>query len=250
MRFAQSVLIQRSSMDGQRFPLASIIPYSGISLCPPLYQRYWCFMTTRTLAIIQARMSSTRLPGKVLRDLCGKPMLARQIERISACKLIDILVVATSVDASDNPVADLCADLGILCHRGPLDDVLGRFSEAALRFGPPEHVVRLTGDCPLSDPTIIDACIGLHLANGADYTSNCVVRTYPKGLDVEVVTYAALEAAVREARTAYEREHVTPFIIRQPERFRQERFMYSTDLSALRWVVDTPADFDFAKKCL
>ena len=205
-------------------------------------------MTIRTLAIIQARLSSTRLPGKVLRDLCGKPMLARQLERVAACRLIDNLIVATSDEPSDDPLAAFCSDLGMPCYRGSLHDVLSRFHGAARAHGPNDHIVRLTGDCPLSDPAVIDACIALHLANGADYTSNCVVRTYPNGLDVEVMKFAALDDAAREADTQFEHEHVTPFINTQPERFAQDALRYVDNLSALRWTVDTVADFEFAAR--
>ena len=193
-------------------------------------------------------MSSTRLPGKVLRDLCGKPMLARQIERVSACRLVDQLIVATSQEPSDDPLAAFCNGLGIPCYRGSLHDVLGRFHGAACAHGPVDHVVRLTGDCPLSDPAIIDACIALHLANGADYTSNGLARSYPDGLDVEVMTFAALDRAAREANTQFQREHVTPFINTQPNFFAQDVLRYIENLEALRWTVDTPADFEFAAR--
>jgi spore coat polysaccharide biosynthesis protein SpsF len=205
-------------------------------------------MTTKTIAIIQARMSSTRLPGKVMKDLCGKPMLARQLERVAASVLINRFVVATSDESSDEPIAALCGDLGVPCYRGSLNDVLGRFYSAAVAFGPAKHVVRLTADCPLTDPAIVDACIALHLANGADYTSNGVTRTYPDGLDVEVMTFAALSRAAREATESYHREHVTPFISSQPNVFTLDALQYTRNLETLRWTVDTPADFAFVER--
>src|SRR5690606_7302103 len=116
--------------------------------------------------------------------------IARQIERLRACETIDRLVVATSLEASDDPLAAAVASLGVRVFRGALADVLGRFQAAALAFGPADHVARLTADCPLADPAVIDACVRLHLASGADYTSNTLRRTYPDGLDVEVMTAA------------------------------------------------------------
>src|SRR4051812_28949142 len=118
------------------------------------------------LTILQARTSSTRLPGKVLMDLVGAPMLARQIERVRRARSIGALVVATSTDASDDAVAALCQGLAVACHRGPLNDVLARFAGALQAFGPSDHLVRLTGDCPLADPQVIDATIGRHLESG------------------------------------------------------------------------------------
>ena len=200
------------------------------------------------LAIVQARMSSTRLPGKVLKPLAGKPMLARQLERIARARLVDKLVVATSAEASDDPIAVVCAGLGIACFRGSLADVLGRFIGAAEAFGPPRHIVRLTGDCPLTDPAIVDAAIALHLANGVDYTSNGVQRTYPDGLDVEVMTFAALARAACEASEPFEREHVTPRLYRRTDLFSQQPLLNPVDLAELRWTVDNAKDFEFAEK--
>ena len=205
-------------------------------------------MAPRTIVLLQARMSSTRLPGKVLKDILGKPMLQWQVERIRRARLVDQVVVATSVEASDDPIVDLCAREKIACHRGDLADVLGRMYGAVEALGPSDHLVRLTGDCPLTDPAIVDACIALHIANGADYTSNAHTRTYPDGLDVEVMTKSALARACREARQQYEREHVTPFIYRRPDIFTLDALVYVRDLAHLRWTVDKPADFDFVAR--
>ena len=199
------------------------------------------------LAVLQARMSSTRLPGKVLRPLLGVPMIGRQIERLRRCETLDRLVVATSLDASDDPLAAYCGSLGVRVFRGSLSDVLGRFAGAVAAFGPADHVVRLTADCPLTDPLIVDQAVRLHLARGVDYTSNALRRTYPDGLDVEVVRASALAAAQAEATTAHDREHVTPFINTQPYRFSQADLLQSPDRGALRWTVDTAEDFAFAE---
>jgi len=196
------------------------------------------------VTVLQARMSSTRLPGKVLRPILGRPMIAHQIDRIRRARLIGRLVVATSVRPEDDAVAEAAAAAGAECARGPLDDVLARFHGAVA--GRAEHVVRLTADCPLADWNVIDAAIARHLAAGADYTSNSVRRSFPVGLDVEVMTLAALEAAHREAEEPADREHVTRFLYRRPERFRIEQLVLAADLSPLRWTVDTPEDFALA----
>jgi spore coat polysaccharide biosynthesis protein SpsF len=200
------------------------------------------------LAILQARMSSTRLPGKVMKPLLGEPMIGRQIERVARSRRIDRLAVATSVEPGDDPLAAYCEALGVGVFRGPLDDVLSRFMGAAEAFGPADHIVRLTADCPLADPDVIDACIDLHLAAGADYTTNGQQRTYPTGLDVEALPMAALATAAREASDAYDREHVTPYLYRRPERFKLAHLTQDTDTSRLRWTVDHPEDFDFVER--
>jgi len=200
------------------------------------------------LAVLQARMSSTRLPGKVMKPILGMPMIGRQIERLNRCERIDRLVVATSREPSDDDLAEYLDGIGVRVFRGHLNDVLGRVLGAALANGPAEHVVRLTADCPLADPKVIDACIDLHLQSGADYTSNTIDRTYADGLDVEVATLSALTAAARAARDPYEREHVTPYLWRRPDRFSIAQLKQSPDLSDRRWTVDTPEDFEFVSR--
>jgi spore coat polysaccharide biosynthesis protein SpsF len=200
------------------------------------------------LTILQARMSSTRLPGKVLRPLAGAPMLQRQIERVRRARRIGRLVVATSTDPADDPVEVLCLELRVACYRGPLDDVLARFQGAVEAFGPTDHVVRLTGDCPLADWDVIDTTIACHLETGADYTSNTLTLTFPKGQDVEVMRAEHLAAAAREATEPYEREHVTPFLYRHPERFHLANLERDTPAADLRWTVDTPEDFAFVSR--
>jgi spore coat polysaccharide biosynthesis protein SpsF len=199
----------------------------------------------RILAILQARMSSSRLPGKVLKDVLGAPMMARQIERLHNARLISDLCVATSNNPEDTAVADGAEDLGCLVFRGSLDDVLGRYVGALDRHGA-DHVVRVTADCPLADWRVVDDVIRLHLDSGADYTSNTVERTYPKGLDVEIVKADLLRLAAIEGQDPYEREHVTPFFYRRPERFQIRQLTQSPDENLWRWTVDTPADFAFA----
>jgi spore coat polysaccharide biosynthesis protein SpsF len=191
-------------------------------------------------------MSSTRLPGKVLRPLAGAPMVLRQIERLRRCGRIDKLVVATSQDSSDDVLADALQAAGVAVFRGPLEDVLERYRGALEAFGPAEHIVRLTGDCPLADWTVIDATIDAHLGTGADYTANAFgERTYPKGLDVEVVRRGAFLEAAAEAQDPYEREHVLPFIYNRPERYRLGGAFNTLPEGELRWTVDLPEDYDF-----
>lgn len=195
------------------------------------------------LAILQARVSSSRLPGKVLKPLLGVPMLLRQIERLKKSRKIDRLLVATSTEPSDDPIEKLCEENGIACYRGSLNDVLDRFYQAARGFDP-EHVVRLTADCPLTDAKLIDDVIGFYLDGGFDYASNAIQATYPDGLDMEVFSFSCLERAWREAALPSQREHVTPFIHQQPLLFKIGHYKNSSDLSHLRWTVDEPKDFE------
>ena len=199
------------------------------------------------LGILQARTSSTRLPKKVLMPLLGQPMLARQCERLRRVRHIDRLMIATSDESSDDPLEALAGELGLLCYRGSLGDVLDRFYRAAEPLAP-EHVVRLTGDCPLTDPELIDHVIEVHLAEANDYTANGIERTYPNGLDVEVLRMGVLAQAWREARLPSQREHVTSFIYEQPERFKLGYVKNDRDLSAFRWTVDEPEDFELVRR--
>lgn len=199
------------------------------------------------LAILQARMNSTRLPGKVLKPLLGIPMLQRQIERIKRSKMIDKLIVATSDQDSDNPIRFLCENNGIPVFRGSLDDVLDRFYQCALSNAP-NHIVRLTGDCPLADPLLIDEIISYHLTEKNDYTSNTLEPTYPDGLDVEVFCFSVLKTTWIESELPSEREHVTPYIYKQPDKFKLGSFKNNTDLSHLRWTVDEEVDYEFVQK--
>lgn len=194
------------------------------------------------LGILQARAGSSRLPGKVLRPLLGVPMLARQIERLRRSTKLDRLMVATSVQADDEAIARLCAELGVPCFRGPLDDVLQRFQLAAQPFAP-AHVVRLTGDCPLADPALIDELIELHLTGGYDYSSNCWDPSYPDGLDAEILSATTLALLAERAQSPTQREHVTYYIRQHAEQFKVGKLARQPSLAHLRWTVDEPADF-------
>jgi spore coat polysaccharide biosynthesis protein SpsF len=198
------------------------------------------------LAILQARTTSSRLPGKVLKPLAGAPMILRQIERVRRARRIDRLVVATSDEASDDALAATLAGARVAVHRGPLDDVLARFIGALDAFGPADHVVRLTADCPLADPEVIDAVIARVAGTGADYGSNTPPqRTYPRGLDVEAMTAGALRTAAARAASPEEREHVTWGLHRRPELYGQVFVSQAADEGDVRWTVDWPHDYAF-----
>ena len=199
------------------------------------------------LAVLQARMSSTRLPGKVMAEVAGAPMILRQIERLRRSRRLDGVLVATSTDPSDDGLAAMLVLHDIPVHRGPLDDVLARY-EGALAAHPAEIVARLTADCPLADPEAVDAVIDLLIAGGLDYAANTPAhRTYPKGLDVEVMRADGLLRAAREAVDPYEREHVTPYLYRHPELFAQDFISQAADEGEVRWTVDRPDDLAFVR---
>ncbi len=199
-----------------------------------------------TIAIVQARMGSNRLPGKVLADLAGAPMLQRQLERVSRARTLDSVVVATSIDKADNPIAELCGSLNIACYRGDLNDVLTRFVGAIEEFTP-EVVVRITADCPLMSPVVIDSVVNSFLQSDCDYASNTLEPTFPDGVDVEVVRASALRELARVCTDPHEREHVTLGIYRRPEQFAVRNFTGERDLSDLRWTVDSPEDLEFVR---
>ena len=194
------------------------------------------------LAILQARFSSRRLPGKVMMPILGKPMLQHEIERARRAKRVDFLVVATSDHPEDKAIEAACAQVHVPCFRGSLDDVLDRFYQAAKPYAP-EHVVRITADCPLIDPGIMDRTIDYYLKGDFDYVSNAIEPTFSDGLDTEIFRYRCLEDAWKEARLPSEREHVTPFFYQSKGRFKIGSYKSSRDLSALRWTVDELIDF-------
>lgn len=196
---------------------------------------------TATIAIIQARMSSERFPGKVIEDLGGMPMIAFMVRRVRRAVSLTRVVVATSSDPSDDALAQLLAALRVDCFRGDLHDVLARFAGAAERFGAGE-IVRLTADCPLADPAIVDGVVGVRREAGVDYSSNIEPRTFADGFDVECFTRGALDRAAGEAREPAEREHVTPWMRSAAAGLRRANFGALADSSRLRLTVDYPAD--------
>jgi spore coat polysaccharide biosynthesis protein SpsF (cytidylyltransferase family) len=193
------------------------------------------------IAFIQARSSSSRFPGKVLAELAGLPMIVYMVRRVLRARLVDRVVVVTSTDASDDALSDTLARHDIACFRGDLHDVLLRYAGAASAFAAAE-VMRLTGDCPLIDPAIIDSVIAARRHEGADYASNIDPPTFPDGTDVEVFTRATLDRAVVEARQPAEREHVTLWMRSAAAGLRRANVTALADLSGLRLTVDYPDD--------
>lgn len=198
------------------------------------------------VALIQARMTSSRLPGKVLADLAGRPLLEQMLRRISASRRLDAIVIATTENATDDPVAKLGRDMGMRVYRGDEHDVLGRMRNAAAAASA-DTVVRLTADCPMSDPAVIDAAIDLFDREQADYVSNVTRRSFPDGLDVEVMTMRALQEAADVCRHPFLREHVTPYVRGsrpdlQAGEFRRVELISNWDFGHIRFTVDTPND--------
>lgn len=201
---------------------------------------------TTTIAIIQARMNSTRLPGKVLAELGGRSMLGQVVFRVRLAETVDRVVVATGAGQADDPIERECRRLDVACFRGSQQDVLDRYHQAAAMHGA-DVIVRITADCPLADPAVIDHVVRAMLARRPDYASNTLTRTWPRGLDTEVFTAAALERAWREASEPYERTHVTPYFYQHPDRFHLLAVTNGEDHSRHRWTVDTPEDLAFAR---
>ena len=203
---------------------------------------------TRTVAIIQARTGSTRLPGKVLLPLLDAPLLVHVVRRVARASSVDATVVATTTMAGDDAIAELAAREGWLVSRGSEMDLLDRYLGAA-RAHDAERVIRITSDCPLIDPAVIDEVVAALESADADYASNTLEpRTFPRGLDVEAMTMAALEAADRADHDPASREHATPYLYRHPERFRLAGVRLAEDLSAHRWTVDTPEDYELVRR--
>lgn len=223
-------------------------------------------MPTRVIAIIQARISSSRLPGKVLLDIAGKPMLARVVARTSRASTVYQVLVATTTHASDDPVAAYCDSIGVSYTRGGMHDVLDRYYQAT-KQAKADVIVRITADCPVIDPVLIDDCVNVLLEGSFDFTCNRLpppfTRTYPIGLDTEVCTFAALEKAGIEATENFHREHVMPYLYEGVELsavggqlsegvsqrgFRIAQLHHILDYGAYRWTVDTPEDLEFMRQ--
>jgi glutamate-1-semialdehyde 2,1-aminomutase len=200
----------------------------------------------KTVAIVQARMGSTRFPNKVMRTICDTPMIGLLLDRLANSNLIDQIVLATSEDPRNDSLAKYVCKLGFSVYRGSEDDVLDRYYHAAKEAGA-DSVVRITGDCPLVDPAIVDKAIAKLKKEDVDYVSNTSQLTYPDGLDIEVFTFLALETAWKQAKAPQEREHVTPFI-RESGKFSLANLVHDTDHSEERWTVDEPEDFEVIQK--
>lgn len=206
-------------------------------------------MDMKVLAIIQARMGSTRLPGKVLKDIGGRTMLERVADRTQRAKLLDGIVVATTTEAADDVIEGLCRKQNLPCFRGSQHDCLDRYFQAATKYNA-GTVVRITADCPLIDPEVVDRVVQEFIDRQPqiDYASNVFpLRTFPRGLDTEVVRFDVLERAWREEKHPVWREHVTAYIYRSPNIFRIHGVTNDIDYSHMRWTVDTAEDLTFVQ---
>lgn len=204
---------------------------------------------SNVVAIIQARMGSTRLPGKILKEVLGKPLLEYQIERVRKSKLIDKIVIATTTDVKEQPLIEVCHKLGLDVYKGSEEDVLSRYYDAATEYKA-DLIVRITSDCPIIDPIIIDNVVEKYLSGKFDYVSNTLERTFPRGMDVEIFSYKVLKEAYINSKKAFEREHVTSYIYLNPNLFTLGNVKYSSNESEHRWTVDTIEDFVLIEKII
>lgn len=205
----------------------------------------------KVAAIIQARMGSTRLPGKVLKKVKGKTLLEYQIERVKRAQTINEIIIATTLNKEDDQIVELCEQLSIQYYRGFEEDVLSRYYEAAMKFNV-DVIVRLTSDCPVIDPEVIDQVVSHYVKNQNmyDYVSNTLVRTYPRGMDTEVFSNRVLLRIYKEAKKSNEREHVTSYIYHHPEQFSIGNVVFERDESQYRLTVDTSEDFALIENIL
>lgn len=204
----------------------------------------------KTVGIVQARMTSTRLPGKILKTVLGKPLLEYELERLKKVPSLDVLMVATTTNATDDPVVELCEHLGVPTYRGSEHDVLSRYYEAATEQKA-DVVVRFTADCPIIDPEISDSVIH-HYIDNVDDLDYCAVdiSTYPRGMDTEAFSFATLEEAHMKGTTQAEREHVTCYIWSRPDIYRLHSVKCSSDWGGYRFTVDTSEDFALITKII
>lgn len=199
----------------------------------------------KTVAIVQARMGSTRLPGKVLKEVLSRPLLSYQIERMKKIQLIDELIIATTPNQNEK-IVELCEKENVSYFIGSETDVLARYYDAAMQSNA-DIVVRMTSDCPLIDPNIVNEIIAMYQNGSYDYVSNTIQRTFPRGMDAEVFSFAALERAYNEAKIDYEREHVTPYLYLNSDKFKIKQFVQQEDTNEIRLTVDTQEDFELIK---
>jgi spore coat polysaccharide biosynthesis protein SpsF len=204
-------------------------------------------MGKKIVAIIQARMGSTRLPGKVMMDIVKKPMLWRVINRVKHAKRLNDIVIATTALNEDKQILELASEMRVKGYAGSEDDVLDRYYQAAIIYNA-DIIVRITADCPLIDPNVIDRAIEFYLNHDFDYVSTGIKPTYPDGLDTEVFSFITLERAWKEATLASEREHVTPYIRKNPQIFNIKNLENDKDLSYMRWTVDEERDLEFVRE--
>ena len=192
--------------------------------------------------IVQARMTSTRLPGKILKTALGKTMLEFLVERLRRVRNVNNLVIATTTNVTDEPIVELCRELGVDCFRGSELDVLARYHGAAVQ-SQADPIIRITSDCPVIDPALVEIVVDTYLKGSFDYV--CTDRgTHPVGMNTEVFSFAALDRAMKDSVVQYDREHVTPYIYKtRPDLFKIRKVMQSVDQSSHRWTLDTAEDF-------
>lgn len=205
-------------------------------------------MANKNLVILQARMASKRLPGKVLAIINGQPMIFWQIQRIKEAKSIDEMIVATTTDQSDDALVEFLELNGVLVHRGPIDDVYERFRQVLNRLANSQTIVRLTADCPFIMPELIDEMVNKFESSDIDYLSNALEPTFPDGLDIEIVGRSALIKLGECPLSTSEKEHVTLGLRNRPSEFKIENFSQDSDLSHLRWTVDYEGDLNHARE--
>lgn len=203
-------------------------------------------MSNRTLVVLQARMSSSRLPGKVMMEINSQPMIYWQIQRILKASSVDTLVVVTSIDSSDDPLVEFLEGHSVTVHRGSLGNVFSRFIEVATQYQY-GALIRLTGDCPLVMPELLDKMVLEFYQKDVDYFSNTLIPTFPDGLDIEIIKHGTLEKLATFKLEPRELEHVTYGVYKRPEIFKLLNFQNETDQSLARWTVDYQADLDFVR---
>ena len=201
----------------------------------------------KVVAIIQARMGSKRLPGKVMKEIVGKPMLYYVINRVKYAKELDNIVIATTNLKEDSQILDLASEMGVISYAGSENDVLDRYYQSAI-ISKAEVIVRITADCPLADPNVIDKVVRYYLINDFDYVGTSIIPTYPDGIDVEVFSFTSLKKAWSEAKLSSEREHVTPYIWKNPNIFKIGNLKNAKDISYMRWSVDDQRDLEFMRE--
>lgn len=198
-------------------------------------------------AVFQVRMGSTRLPGKMFKKIMGKPLLWHIVQRVRAASLVDRIILATTEKKKDDRIVDFAGKMKLLHYRGSTNNVLDRVYQTAKKFGS-DIIVRITPDDPFKDPEIIDEFVSYFLKNKFDYVSNTVKPTYPEGLDIEVFSFSALEKAWLKAKKPSEKEHLTPYIWKNPKKFKIKNVALKKNLSSLRWTIDYQKDLEFARK--
>ena len=194
-------------------------------------------------------MTSTRLPGKIMKEVLGRPLLSYLLERVQCCEGIEDIIIATTLNPEDDSIVTFGNKKGVKVFRGSENNVLERFHEAATRFDA-KHIMRLTADCPLIDPEFLDMLMEFYFSENFDYVSNSIDPTLPDGLDAEIFTFEVLSYAHKQAFLLSELEHVTQYILNHPEIFKIGSWTYQEDLSMLRWTVDEPEDFEFVRQVI